>query len=98
MLVSTHVTNRGNGKLPGWHLPAAGNIPSLPIAMYMHMKLAENNTTLLEPLTRGKTLSAYLDKFITDISPAGGDGNSAWLDSTSFVVGLNANEWVHFNP
>ena len=86
-----------NGGLPGWQPPATGNRPSLKIAGNMHMHLAEKNTSLIEPLTLGKTLSPYLNTFIDSVIPDVGYGNNAWLGFTSFVVGFNANEWVLFN-
>ena len=93
-----HVTNKGNGVLYVWKSPATGNRPSLTIAMEMRAHLSEKNTSTLEPLTRGKTLTHYMDAFITGILPAVGDGKGAWLDFTPFVAGFNANEWVLFNP
>ena len=44
-----------NGGLPGWQPPATGNIPSLTIAVNMHMHIAEKNTCLIKPLTIIKT-------------------------------------------
>ena len=50
-----HVTARGMGQLPGWQTSATGNIPSLTIAVNMHMHIAEKNTCLIKPLTIIKT-------------------------------------------
>ena len=43
------------GSLTGWQPPATGNIPSLTIAVNMHMHIAEKNTCLIKPLTIIKT-------------------------------------------
>ena len=87
-----------NFNLPGWQPAATGNRPSLVIAGDMHMHLAEKNTSLIEPLTIGKTSTPYLNTFIDSLMPDVGDGNDDWLDFTSFVAGFNVNEWVLFNP
>ena len=93
-----HVTAMGMGQLPGWHLPATGNRPSLIIAVDMHGHLEEKNTSTIEPLTRGKTLTPYMFGMIDYILLIVGDGESAWLDFTSFVAGFNTNECILFNP
>ena len=93
-----HVTAMGMDQLPGWHPPAAGNRPSLLIALDMHEYLTENNTSTIETLIRGKTLTPYMNGMIDYIMPIVGDGKSAWLDFTLFVAGFNVNEWVLFKP
>ena len=93
-----HVTNKGNGVLPGWQKSATGNRPSLTIALDTYAHLSAKNTSTLESLIRVKIISHYMDVFITDILPAVGDDKSSWLDFTSFVAGFNANEWVLFKP
>ena len=87
-----------NGRLSGWQPSATGNTPSLTIEGNMHMHLAEKNTSLIEPLTIGKTSTPYLNTFIDSLMPDVGDGNDDWLDFTSFVAGFNVSEWVLFNP
>ena len=87
-----------NFNLPGWQPAATGNRPSLVIAGDMHMHLAEKNTSVLESLTRGRTVTPYLDGFMMGVMSDVGDGDDTWLDFTSFVAGFNANEWVLFNP
>ena len=61
------------------------------------MHLAENNISLIEPITLGKTLTPYHNTFIESVMPDGCNGNDTWLEYTSFVAGFNANEWVLFN-
>lgn len=90
-----HVLKDG---LPGWQPAATGNRPSLTIALDMHGHLDHKNTSVLESLTRGKTVTPYLNGFMATVGPLVGDGESTYLDFTSFVAGFNANEWVLFNP
>ena len=47
---------------PGWQ--PVGKIPSIAIADDMHAQLHENNTSTLEPLTRGRNLTPYMNNFI----------------------------------
>ena len=71
-----HVIPKGP---PGWQ--PAGKRMSIVIADDMHAQLNEKNTSTLEPLTRGKTLTPYMNGFIDYILPMVGNKESnAWLD------------------
>ena len=70
-IVDSEENNVAHKGLPGWHPPATANRPSLLIAIDMHDHLAENNTSLIESLTKGKNLiplTGCHHKFYTTIS------------------------------